>query len=72
MPRMTVYLQIKERDALFKLAQRERRKPQEQGALFIRQKLEELGILPTDPQPATLSADPEPQPRQPREMTHGT
>jgi len=54
MPRITMQLQVKERDALFRLAQRERRKPQEQGALLIRRGLEQLGLLPADPQPADL------------------
>jgi hypothetical protein len=57
MPRITVYLQVKERDALFRLAQRERRKTQEQGALLIRRELETLGLLPAD-----LPHNPQPQP----------
>jgi len=51
MPTMKVLLQPKEHEALLTLAQRERRKPRVQAAIAIRQRLEELGLLPIDPAP---------------------
>ena len=56
MTRLMVTLETKERDALWSLAQRERRDARDQAALFIRQKLIECGLLPTDaPTPVTTS-----------------
>ena len=44
--RMSVWLEADERRALVNLASRERRRPEEQIAYLLRQKLEELGALP--------------------------
>lgn len=55
MLRITVPLQIDERDALISLAQRERRDPRDQAALIIRRELERAGLLPADP-PVPLAA----------------
>ena len=47
-----MYLRLSgdEKDALVKLSERERRDPRAQAALLIRQRLEDLGLLPaTDP-----------------------
>jgi hypothetical protein len=44
--RMTIYLTIDEALALHSLAIRERREAREQASYLLRQKLEELGMLP--------------------------
>ena len=45
MPRITLRLEIDERDALFRLAHRECRNPRAQALLFIRSGLEIMGYL---------------------------
>ncbi len=45
MPRLTIYLPINERDALYQLARREYRNPREQAAVIIRHELERRGLL---------------------------
>ena len=48
MSRLTIKLQLSERDALIKLAASEKRRPHDQAALIIYRELERLGLLPTD------------------------
>ncbi len=48
MARIIVPLFPDEREALIKLAERERRDPRDQAALFIRRELEQAGLLPAD------------------------
>jgi hypothetical protein len=50
MTRITVPLKSSERDALWKLAERERRDPRDQAALIVVRALEQAGFLPTAPQ----------------------
>ena len=50
MRRITVTLQQDEREALVKLAQRERRDPRAQAAVILRRELERRGLLPPDQQ----------------------
>ena len=61
MPLLRVLLQPGERDALYKLAGRERRDPRAQAALIIRQALESAGLIPAnsaaEPWPAVLTAE---------------
>ena len=45
MPRFVVYLKEQERNALFRLAEKELRAPRAQAALIIRLELERLGLL---------------------------
>jgi hypothetical protein len=45
MERFTVRLRTEERDAIWRLAQQERRDPRDQAALIIRQELERRGLL---------------------------
>lgn len=53
MSRLMIYLDLPEREALISLAQRERRDPRDQAALFVRDGLQRAGLLPTDsPTPA--------------------
>lgn len=62
MSRLNVYIQQDERAALLQLAQNERRDPRDQAALLIRQRLEQLGLLPpTPPAPAPPPAKDEPR-----------
>jgi hypothetical protein len=56
MTRINVTLELNEREALFLLAEREKRDPRAQAALIIRRELERVGLLPTDPTPAELPA----------------
>jgi hypothetical protein len=50
-------LESQERDALIALAQRERRDPRDQAALFVRDGLKRVGLLPADtPTPITATA----------------
>ncbi len=59
MARITVSLEPQERDALFEMAQRERRDPRAQAALLIRNGLEQARLLPTDtPTPVTSAQVP--------------
>lgn len=44
-PRVIVYLERDERQALFNLANTEKRDPRQQAAWLIRQSLEHLGLL---------------------------
>jgi hypothetical protein len=46
--RVTIQLEIQERDALVTLAQIERRDPRDQAALIIRDELVRRGLLTTD------------------------
>lgn len=46
MARITLTISEDERQALLKLSQQERRNPRDQGALLLRQALEEVGALP--------------------------
>lgn len=48
MAQITVKIHVTERNALFELAQREYRRPQEQAALIIRTELERRGLLPNE------------------------
>lgn len=57
MTRIMITLQPDERAALLDLAERERRDPRDQAALFIRSGLQHLGLLPTDNAP-TVTAQP--------------
>jgi hypothetical protein len=54
MARIIIYLQSNESSALLALSTQERRDPRDQAALLIRQRLEQLGLLPkpTPPAPA--------------------
>lgn len=52
MPRLTIPLEVSEKEALFAYAEREYRDPRSQAALFVRQGLERLGFLPGDDLPA--------------------
>lgn len=45
MERFTIRLQTDEKDAIWRLAQEERRDPRDQAALIIRQELERRGLL---------------------------
>lgn len=45
MPRLMVTLQLSEREALLRLARREKRDPRNQAALIIRRELERAGLL---------------------------
>jgi len=49
MASLTLKLPIVERDALFKLAEREQRTPRDQATLLIRQALKRRGLLPAAP-----------------------
>jgi hypothetical protein len=57
MNRLNVYIQQAERAALLQLAQNERRDPRDQAALLIRQRLEQLGLLPAPNPPAKENRD---------------
>jgi hypothetical protein len=48
MARIMITLQQNEREALRELAQRERRDPRDQAALFVRDGLQRVGLLPVD------------------------
>lgn len=48
MARLMIDLELPEREALINLAQRERRDPRDQAALFVRDGLQRAGLLPTD------------------------
>jgi len=50
MARLMVTLDVRECDALWKLAYQERRDPREQAALIIRRELERAGLLPVEAQ----------------------
>lgn len=67
MARLTITLHPKERDALQRLAMRERRNPQDQAAFMLRRDLVTLGLLPGDSALAVLAPD---KPK-PCEVTHG-
>lgn len=56
MARITLKLPIDERDALFRLAEREYRSPREQAALIIRRELERLNLLTADPSQQPVAA----------------
>jgi diadenosine tetraphosphate (Ap4A) HIT family hydrolase len=45
MPKVIIYLQDKELNALHKLAQKEYRQPKAQAALIIRNELQRLGMV---------------------------
>jgi hypothetical protein len=55
MARITIRLETFERDALFQLADHEKRDPRQQAALLIRHELERLGMLPTPARAATMT-----------------
>jgi len=57
MARIMINLQQNEREALITLAQRERRDPRDQAALFIRGSLPRAGLLPAD-QSTPVTAQP--------------
>lgn len=57
---MKILLQPSEREALLTLAQRERRDPRVQAAFLLRQKLEELGLLPANYTDAGGKVQPQP------------
>jgi hypothetical protein len=50
--RFFIYIEPIEHTALMQLAQTERRDPRQQAALLIRQRLEQLGLLPAPTPPA--------------------
>lgn len=52
MARITLTISEDEQQALLKLSQQERRNPRDQGALLLRQALEEVGVL----RPAVIGA----------------
>lgn len=56
MPRITIYLPISERDALFQLAKCEYRNPRDQAAVIIRCELQRRGLLSTLDAPDSHSA----------------
>lgn len=45
MPKLTLHLLIDEKNALFKLAETEKRQPRQQASLIIRDELQRLGYL---------------------------
>jgi hypothetical protein len=49
MSRIMIDLELQEREALITLAQRERRDPRDQAALFVVDGLRREGLLSTDP-----------------------
>jgi hypothetical protein len=53
MAKIMIDLELPEREALITLAQRERRDPRDQAALFVRDGLQRAGLLPTDTTPPT-------------------
>jgi hypothetical protein len=57
--RVQVYLDKSVYAALCDFARQEYRDPRAQAALLIRQRLEELGLLPADPAPAQAEAQPQ-------------
>jgi hypothetical protein len=63
MVRVSVTLQPEEKNALWALAQRERRDPRAQAALIIRRELERAGLLPAE------VITPQPQPSEVRNET---
>ena len=56
MAKMVLTLHIAERDALFKLAECERRDPRAQAALLLRGELERRGLLPVNTPTPTADA----------------
>lgn len=48
MARMMIPLEVDEKQAIWQMAERERRDPRQQAALLIRQALEAAGLLPTN------------------------
>lgn len=58
MARVTVTLKTAEREALVKLAQRERRDPREQAAKIVADELARRGLLPTEQRQLEPQAEP--------------
>jgi hypothetical protein len=46
---ITIAISQEEEEALFKLARRQRRNPQDQAEMLIRRELEEYGLIPWRP-----------------------